>query len=197
MIVVGALIACGPYFYVQNFKEQAILSHQKTLKATSVKIEHIQHELSKFSSYEAEMKSYEEQKVRIVSRIETVNQLLKTRSAPVNLLDAIGQALPQRTWISALDFTSGTTPHIGISGKAFANEDISDFLDRITESIYLKDVNLENMIPIKADNNGEYKSFEISAIPRETASAVGTKTTPPKTPPQAVNPAATDSKEGK
>lgn len=169
-LIVAVVLAVLPYFFASNYKSTMLEEHTKSINAKQAKLETIKQELSKFAAFEAEMKSYEDQKSRIVQRIDTVNQLLKTRNAPVNILDAVGQALPQRAWLTGLDFVMTPQPKIFISGRAYANEDISDFLDRITESIYLTDVSLDSVAPIKSEGSAELKTFEISALPREIGS---------------------------
>ncbi len=181
-LLVACAVATVPYFFAKNFKEGTLAQHEQIIKTNNARLDTIKQELSKFSSFEAEMKSYEEQKTRIVQRIETVNQLLKTRNAPVNVLDAVGQALPQRAWLTGFDFVMTPQPKIFLTGRAFANEDISDFLDRITESIYLNEVSLDSVAPLKSEGVAELKAFEISALPREIGTSQAPRQTTAATP---------------
>lgn len=169
LMLVGLAFAMAwlPHLFFTQFRTFVIEQHQVSKKKLEENLALLNGEVAKYQPFQAELKSYEEQKKLVKDRLEVVFSLISNRGTPVNVLDAVGQNLPRRAWIADLDFAATTTnQRLGLNGQAFGNEDISDFLDKLTESIYFADVKLEDVGQGKLEGNIDIRTFRISAKPK-------------------------------
>jgi len=167
LVALALAMACLPHLFFTQFRTFVIEQHEVSKKKLEENLAVLNAEVAKFQPFQAELKSYEEQKKLVKERLEVVYSLIANRGTPVNVLDAIGQNLPRRAWILDIDFAAtATVQKLGINGQAFGNEDISDFLDKLTESVYFNDVKLEDVGQGKMDNTFDVRTFRISARPK-------------------------------
>ncbi len=166
IIVVGVSVALAllPHLFFTQYMTFVELDHQKKLQEIKTKLSQINEEISKLASLKSELESYEQQKKVVSQKLTTVRDLLSARGTPVNVLDALGQGLPRNTWLTSVDLKLGDGT-LGLNGKAYTNEEISDYLDRLAESIYLSDVKLESVIA-EIKDKVTIKVFVITAKPK-------------------------------
>ena len=146
ILIIGLALAFAPYLVVNEFKSYLVQENEEKMQKIAQNIAAVDKEIARFSPFKKELESYEEQKKLVKDRLEAVNSLLVSRAAPVNALDAVGQSLPVKTWLTGVTFSSVNSPaQIKVSGHALSNEDISDFVDKLSESIYFGDVKLEEV----------------------------------------------------
>lgn len=177
LIIIGVCTALALLFplFASQYKGFVISGHEEAMKHMNAQVGAIDQEINKFKPFQREMQSYEEQKKIVSSRLQVVNQLLSERGTPVSILDAIGQSLPARTWVQSMDLNlSGAESTFALAGSAYSNEEISDFIERLSESIYFTDVVL-NDVNSKADGKVELKSFSLSAKPKLTRLSEGVR----------------------
>jgi Tfp pilus assembly protein PilN len=181
-IVVAIAIGCLFPLFFSQYKTYVETQHAEKVKSINRKIESLDQEIAKLTPFKRELESYEQQKKIVAERLQIVRDLLAARNAPVNVLDAVGQSLPHRVWISALEFNlSSQNPTVSISGTSYSNEEISDLVDKLTESIYVMDVSLDDVSPSRYEDKVEVKTFNIMAKPKLRVPA-GTSKASPKTP---------------
>ena len=167
LVVIASAFAFLPHLFVNQYRAYLTSEHQLTLKTFGAESEKVKQDIARFQTFQKEMESYEEQKKKVRERLDVVKQLLTLRGTPVNVLDAIGQSLPQRVWLGNIDVTLSGQPMISLTGKSFSGEEISDFVDKLGESIYLGDVSLDGVTSQKeADISGDVKAFQIVAVPK-------------------------------
>lgn len=204
IIAVVTAVACLPHLFVAQYRSYIEGQHASVMQSLKDKQAALNQEIAKYQSYQRELESYERQKKLIQDRLAIVRQLLEARGTPVNVLDSIGQSLPQRAWLTALEYKTspdlaGATPGVVLGGEAYSNEDISDFVDKLSESIHLSDVNLESVNP-KVEKDVEVKTFEVKAVPKGTYAETGKGEDPARattsTPPQAQPPQPGQAKGG-
>ena len=104
----------------------------------------------------------------MADRLGIVQKLLAIRKTPVSVLDAVGQSLPKTTWLENIDVKFDENS-VKMTGLAFRNEQVSDLVDKLSESIYLEDVKLQT-VRTKKLRDVEVKTFEITANPRDGGS---------------------------
>jgi Tfp pilus assembly protein PilN len=166
LIVVALAIAWLPHLFFEQFKAFVIEQHEASKRKLEESISVLNAEIAKLQPFQRELESYEQQKKLVRDRLEVVRALLANRGTPVNVLDAVGQSLPRRTWLTEMEFKGGMAqPSIKLTGQSYSNEDISDFLDKLSESVYFTDVKLEDMQPGRSTNT-EVRQFRIAARPK-------------------------------
>lgn len=186
-----AAVAYLPHLFVAQYRLYIETQHETQMRAYRERQEKLKQEVVKFQSYQRELESYEKQKRLIQERLTIVRKLLDARGAPTNVLDSIGQSLPARSWLHTVDFKTYPKPEVSLAGNAYANEDISDYVDRLSESIHLSDVSLENVTVTKLEKDVEVKTFEVKAVPR---GVFVEEKTPAKAEPQSTESAKTETK---
>lgn len=167
ILVLGAFaFAFLPHLFVEQYKQTTRDKHEQAKAALSEAKVEAQRDIDKYKSYQVELDNFEKQSALIRERLNAVNELLAMRNGVVNLLDALGQSLPNRAWLSKIDLKNGNPPTLMFTGSAFSNEDITDFSDKLTASVYLDKVTLEEVISKSAEKGDDAKSFTISAEPK-------------------------------
>lgn len=164
---VAFAIACLPHLFFTQFRTFVIEQHESSKQKLEESAQVIKGEIAKLTQFKRELESYEEQRTLVKQRLEVVRNLLSNRGTPVSVLDAIGQSLPPRAWLAEMDFDAPGS-RVALSGSALSNDEISDFLDKLGESVFLSDVKLEEMSTGASLNlNGaELRTFKISARPK-------------------------------
>lgn len=158
----GAL-AILPHLFLTQYKEFLEREHLARTAAIQDRSNQVDAEINRLLPFQRELESYEKQKGMVEGRIGKIRQLLSKRGTPVVVMDAVAQALPRKAWIKRLDFSlENESAAIKIEGQAFTNEEVADYLDKLSESIYLKDVRLESVISQNVDQI-EMRGFEIAA----------------------------------
>lgn len=179
LIVTASAFALLPYLFVVQYRSFVVAEIDKKMTDLQEKISGMKNEVAKFRNYKAEMESFEQQKKIVSERLALVRQLLTNRNAPVGILDAVSQSLSQRTWLSALEFGLSPDPQLKLMGHAYSNEDVSDFLDKLSDSIYLQEVKLQGVDAQMGGSGGTDKgdrSFQIVATPRGVAATAARST---------------------
>jgi Tfp pilus assembly protein PilN len=168
VLVVGALaFAFLPYLFVEQHKKTTREKHEQAKVSLQEAKAEAQREIDKYSSYKQELESFEKQSALIRERLNAVNNLLSSRNGVVNLLDAIGQGIPGRAWLTRLDLKNGSQPSIQFAGGAYSNEDVTDFSDKLSASVYLEKVTLEEVSATKTSGKGEdTRNFSFRAVPK-------------------------------
>ncbi len=195
VLVFAALLGGVPHLLYVQFRTFVDDEHAQNKKKLEQQIQTLDSEIVKFSSYQKELESYEKQKGLVNTRLQTVKQLLSSRGTPVAMLDALAQSLPKKGWITDLDIdlNSQTVP-IKLAGQAYSNEEVSDFLDKLNESVYFSDVKLEDVGASSVANSIEVKTFRFTLKPknwtgqRTPAARQEAPKAPPSKPPPAPPP---------
>lgn len=173
LLLGAAGFAVMPHIAFTRYKAFLESQHAERVAEFDKKLSSVAAEIAKLLPYKKELESYEAQKKLVQDRIAAIQTLLKARSAPVSFMDAVGQSLPQRAWLNSVSFDLGEGKNqIVVKGQSLANEDVSDYVDRLNESTYLRDVSLDQV----ASKNGgasdfETKAFEITMYPKSAPRA--------------------------
>jgi len=182
LILAGVFLALAalPHVLFLKYQEHVESVHKASMDSMASESETIKSETNKYETYKAEMKSIEEQDSRINQRLNVVKKLQASRVGPVNVLDALGQALPQRVWLNNVDLSFLPSNQIQISGRGYSSEDVAEFVEKLSSSIYFEKVNLESVASEKDEQSGTVKTFSMSAVPKLNGAADRTVANNPK-----------------
>lgn len=164
-IVVGVAIAFLFPLVGKQARQQMITEHEGRMREINDKITAATNEIGKFTHYKAELESYNNQKTLVTNRLGAVRQLLDSRGTPVNVLDTVGQSLPGRTWLGGVDLSLNGEGALSLAGTSYSNEEVSDLVEKLSESIYLSDVSLDE-VGSRNEGQVELKTFIITAKPK-------------------------------
>lgn len=90
-------------------------------------------------------------------RITSIKNLSKYRLREIKAIDFIQREIPERVWLTSLDFKDET---IKIEGGSITDDELSKFLDSLDGKSYFRDVRLSKAIEEKR-KDGTIKVFEI------------------------------------
>jgi len=84
-----------------------------------------------------QVQTFEQQKAQLQQRVVLIEQLRKSQTGPVHMLDQVSRSLPPMLWLSELkqNPTDGT---IAIEGKSTSQTGVSDFVGNLEASGYFK-----------------------------------------------------------
>lgn len=165
LLIAAVALSILPYLFLQQHKGSLQRKYQAQRQALEEKKNLAQQDLSKYQSYKVELESFEKQKAQLAQRLEALNRLLKTRGGPVNIIDAIGQGIPEDAWLNQLKLNLSDTSSLSFSGSARTSEAVTQFAQRLSKSIYLSKVQLNEMISAM-DGKEEIKTFSFEASPK-------------------------------
>jgi Tfp pilus assembly protein PilN len=166
MFGVAFALAFLPHLFFEQARSYLAEQQAQRMKETQDKLGVLEQETEKLLPYQRELESYEAQKKLVRDRIDVVRQLLATRNAPVAVLDTIGQALPKRAWLikSEMKIDNGNAELV-LTGQAFANEDIADFVDALQKSVFISEAVLKTVSKVD-ENRIELKQFVVTVVPK-------------------------------
>lgn len=123
---------------------------RREVKVTEKKIEGLK-------DVEEKVEEFKEKNKELERRIKVIADLEKKRSGPLYVMDSLSGSIPEKAWIDELK-SKGTSATI--SGVAWNEFTVADFMESLQESAYFKNVNLK-VIKKTRVNNLPLRSFEI------------------------------------
>ncbi|MEO8257114.1 MAG: PilN domain-containing protein [Acidobacteriota bacterium] len=94
-----------------------------------------QQETARLQGVMRQLQQFEQQTARLQERVTLVEQLRKTQTGPVHLLDQISLALPPMLWLTELKQTEDS---VVIDGRCLAITSLTDFVSNLEASGYFK-----------------------------------------------------------
>jgi len=82
-----------------------------------------------------QVQAFEQQKAQLQERVTLIEQLRKSQSGPVHMLDQISRALPPMLWLTQLKQTDDA---VVIDGRCTALTGLSDFVANLEASGYFR-----------------------------------------------------------
>ncbi len=144
---ISIAVAVLPYLIVGEYERVVTRNFQRKMTEIDKEVAVVKAEIQDLTPFKQELESYEAQKKQVSSRLEVVRRLVDQRSTPVATLDSVSQSLPEAVWIESLSFegSDGAAKKLSVRGRSLSNEDISDYVDRLSQSSYLKNVRINGV----------------------------------------------------
>jgi len=138
-------------------------------------------QISGFQAQLVQVEDFKKKAGEIERKLGVIRKLDLSRSGPVRLLDELASRSPQKLWITSLH-TEGA--RIELKGMSLDTELIAGFLNKLNDSLYIKDVELKSTE--LAESSGlKLNSFQVTAVltsPEAEASQPATSVPEPATP---------------
>jgi type IV pilus assembly protein PilN len=125
ILIVAALFVGWRYWSLQ---QQSI--------ALDKDISTAQQETTRLHAVILQVQQFEQQKAQLQQRVVLIEQLRKTQTGPVHMLDQISQALPPMVWLTELKQTADDS--VVIDGRCTAVTSLTDFVTNLEASGYFK-----------------------------------------------------------
>jgi type IV pilus assembly protein PilN len=128
LIVIATLGTIG-WWYLALGRESA---------AVDADISAAQQETTRLRVILAQVQQFEQQRAQLEQRVGLIEQLRKSQTGPVHLLDQISRAMPPMLWLTELKQTDKTPNEVVIDGRSTTLTGVSDFVKNLEESGYFK-----------------------------------------------------------
>jgi type IV pilus assembly protein PilN len=164
ILIVAALLVGWRYWSLQ---QQSVALDQEISVA--------QQETIRLHAVILQVQQFEQQKAQLQQRVVLIEQLRKTQTGPVHMLDQISLALPPMLWLTELKQTDDV---VVIDGRCLAVTSLTDFVSNLEASGYFKrsiDIVSSQTEPLPSPT-GEMIRFSIKAqfqMPGEQPKAAG------------------------
>lgn len=153
------ILLIGPialYFYeTQNIDAKYVDLNAKTAELNTLTAYN-----SKQANSVAEIKKFKEDEALIEARIAAVEKISKDRNREIRVLDLLQTVIPEKAWLTRIQVFPD---RVNIQGLALGDSEVSSFLDALTKSVFLIDVNLVSSSEVIKEGI-PLRSFEISCL---------------------------------
>lgn len=130
---------------------RSIEYERRLLEELEIKKKELAGVISDIEKYNAQKKAFEE-------KIKVIESLKEKQKIPVRLLDEVSKNIPDGMWLKRLSFSEGK---VSISGRAFSNNIIADFISQLEATGLFKDVTLKDSTMNPTQEGGGVFDFTI------------------------------------
>ncbi len=151
------ILSLAANFGYDFFTQQKIEEMQQEIVRFDQEKARINKELEKIKGFETVKSEIERSSLVLRTKIETIEKLIRGRDFTVKSLIYMTQAMPKDIWISEVKSTDATYE---ITGGTVDLSLVSDFMAKLGQTIYFKDVTLKSTA---TDPTGTMASFQLGA----------------------------------
>ena len=123
LILVLAVVGMGWRYWAINQEKAQIAREIETQKREEARLQEILKQVQEF----------ENRRKVLEARLALIDELRKGQTAPVHMIDQISKALPDMTWLTAMQQTGYT---MQIQGSCLSLTSLSDFIGNLEASRY-------------------------------------------------------------
>jgi len=102
-------------------------------------IEYVQKELKELEKKVGEVQRYKEAKTELETKLQIIERLQKGKMLVLQLLDGLGETIPDKMWLQELGFKGGK---LSMEGYAVDNETIAAFMKQLERTKSFRTVEL-------------------------------------------------------
>lgn len=156
-VLLAVTLAGIGYFWWSIYQELGDLDQQ---------IKFFTEEKARLQAIIAQVNEYEKKNQRLEEKERLIERLKKEREGPVHMLDEISAQLPDFIWLTSM---SQSASSIAIEGMAASYVSIADFIRKLEDSAYFRNVEL-----VDAQQDKDFTKFQLrSEIVSPQAPAAG------------------------
>ncbi len=159
-LIILLVPALGLYAYQEQHVPE-LRTHLASLQATLSELENYN---SKQAASVAEIKKFKEDEAIIEARISALDKISRDRSREIRVIDLMQQVIPEKAWLTKITLNPD---RLNVQGLGLSDFEVSQFLEALTKSVFLMDVNLVSSTEVTLDGM-ILKKFEISAVLERT-----------------------------
>lgn len=142
------------------YEGQSLPAKQAELSSKQSMLSELQNYNSKQAASVAEIKKFKEDEALIEARIAALEKISVDRQREAKVLELLQNIIPEKAWLTRIQLNPDG---INLQGMALSDFEVSAFLDSLTRSAFLMDVNLLNSSEVIQDGIS-LKRFEISCL---------------------------------
>ncbi len=135
------------------------LVQSKRIRDTNNEIAEVKKRINSLEVIKNKVEQFKSKNKELQEKVKVISVLEENRTGPLFIMDALGQAIPNKAWV---DRFSETNNMAQIEGTAWDELTISDFMKRLQSSPYFQDVDLA-VINTKEVQQLSLKTFVIQS----------------------------------
>ncbi|MBU6374452.1 MAG: PilN domain-containing protein [Bdellovibrionales bacterium] len=159
-IILSLVVFYGSQFTFESLKTEDLSAIDKRIESQRKKRAEIQSKLSQDAKLQEQRTELFANEKLIKTKLDTISQLVQARQTAVNTFREISGAIPTEVWLQSIIFSE---TQVDLSGQSLDYNQISDFMNRISQSQFLSEPNLENSAQIKDESGLNSTSFRLTA----------------------------------
>jgi Tfp pilus assembly protein PilN len=154
------LIILLPAIALFAYEQQNIPDKSARLGRMTAEFNEAQNFNSKAEASVAEIKKFKEDEAIIQSRITALQKIAKDRHREIRVMDLMQSVIPEKSWLTRVNIQPDK---VSITGLALTDYEVSTFMEALTKSAFLMDVNLVSSTEILQEGVS-LKKFEITCL---------------------------------
>jgi len=147
--LIGAVVVCV------GFHSWMLAS----ISATKGRVATLNAQLEQYKPQQEQVAQFKAKKAEIEQKLGVIENLERSRSGPVHIMDELASHIPDRVWLTGLTADKG---RIALGGMSLDNELVALFLTSLNESPYFANVELEST-ELKLVDSLKLNTFRIRA----------------------------------
>jgi len=165
---VGALVLAAAIAFAVNLQMKSAVSHQNERN------QYLNTEIAALDKQIAEILALDQQKQRLLARMQVIEQLERSRAEVVHLFDQLARTLPDGIYLTTV---KQTDRKIQLRGIALSSTRVSNYMRNLDASEWLKDPSLEIYESKGASDSAQFTLYAVqtSTAPIEEPAATGKK----------------------
>ncbi|MEB2343681.1 MAG: PilN domain-containing protein [Deltaproteobacteria bacterium] len=129
------------------------------ISATRGRVAALEKQLEQFKPQQEQVAKFKAKKAEIEQKLAVIENLERSRSGPVHIMDELASHIPERVWLNDLNADNG---QIALGGMSLDNELVALFLRALDDSPYFARVELEST-ELKLVDSLKLNTFQIRA----------------------------------
>ena len=140
-LVLAFVVVFLANFVLEDYKKTELQIMDQKVTKLSQKQSDLQKKLAQTQDYQKVKEQFETDEFALKTKIETIEKLVQGRKDSIHSLVTLSQAIPEQAWLTEFGIQSG---QIKINGVASDYSLISDFMQKLGDSEFFRNITLKN-----------------------------------------------------
>ncbi len=159
-ILIALIGIYGADFYFESEKAAALQAVEAAIQKERSEQSALQSRLATSKGLEELKRGLEADERLVRTKLEVILKLMQDKQGGVTALRHVSSAIPEEVWLSSLAITSAD---FNVSGQALDYNQVSDFMNRLNQTDFLADLNLDGSSQSKDEKGLSVATFRLTA----------------------------------
>lgn len=154
------IIILGPAV-LMLLEDQILTEKRAAIAGVRTALAAIEEKNSRARSAVDETRRFRDDQARLELQIQSIDAIKKNRKRELKLLEYLQKSVPEKVWLETMEISEAK---VSIRGLAVTDADLTQFMDALSRSAFLREVSLQRS---QETNNQEYgilKQFELACL---------------------------------
>jgi type IV pilus assembly protein PilN len=154
------IIFLGPAILLM-LEDQILTEKRAAIAGVRNALVEVEEKNSRARSAVEETRRFRDDQGRLEAQIQSIDSIKKNRRRELKLLEYLQKSVPEKVWLETMEINE---TKVAIRGLAVTDADLTQFMDSLSRSAFLREVSLQRS---QETNNAEYgilKQFELACL---------------------------------